>query len=135
MANRVLVGKKDTNVFGVFVSKPTVDVTTASEDELIFNTNQSTGAALGMFQFGFTSGTNTSTTGSQNSNSSSNQTVGSLGQNLGVAVPTDGGFIETNSTTGGTVSITTSASNSLRGITHTNPSTVSFTVINIKELF
>ena len=37
MSNRVLLGKIDSSDYGLIVSKEGVDVTTANEDELIFD--------------------------------------------------------------------------------------------------
>ncbi|MFT6659324.1 hypothetical protein [Maritalea sp.] len=42
MVDRVLVGKRSTNEFGLFVSKAGFDVTTALESNLLLSTNTST---------------------------------------------------------------------------------------------
>ena len=39
MANRVLLGEHDSLGYGMYVSKPTKDVTSATKDDLIFNSN------------------------------------------------------------------------------------------------
>lgn len=39
MANRVLIGKRNSTDYGLYVSKAGVDVTTASDENLLFNTD------------------------------------------------------------------------------------------------
>ena len=41
MANRVLLGEHDSLGYGMYVSKPAKDVTSATKDDLIFNSNSS----------------------------------------------------------------------------------------------
>lgn len=135
MANRVLIGKKSTGVYGVFVSRPGTDVTTAAEDDLIFNTNNGSGALLGMFQFGYTSGSNIETSVTQSANTTSSQTVDSLGSNVGVVTSSNGGVVDVNTTTSTSVSITTPASIGARNVTYSNPSSVTYTMVNFKDLF
>ena len=46
MANRVLLGKHDSLGYGMYVSKPTKDVTSAIKDDLIFNSNSISSSLL-----------------------------------------------------------------------------------------
>lgn len=57
MANRILLGKKGTE-YGLWISKPGVDVTTASVDDLLFSSSNSTykyGQILAQGSYSFSS--------------------------------------------------------------------------------
>lgn len=58
MANRVLLGKRNSTDYGLYVSKSGVDVTTASDENLLFNTDAAESGLI------LKSGTTTVTTAS-----------------------------------------------------------------------
>lgn len=138
--NRILIGKSGSN-YGIFVSRPGKNVVGANEDDLIFNTNNSdTTNFLGFLQLGQVGSTTNNTTGdvTQNSNSTSNQGITQLNTTDGMEIvgeATDGGFIQSGSTTGSTHTLTTDASLTIRGITHTNQNSKNYKFISIKGFF
>lgn len=140
MATRILIGNNGTN-YGIFVSRPGKNVVGANEDDLIFNTNNSdTTNFLGFLQLGQVGSTTNNTTGdvTQNSNSTSNQGITQLNTTDGMEIvgeATDGGFIQSGSTTGSTHTLTTDASLTIRGITHTNQNSKNYKFISIKGFF
>ncbi len=140
MASRILIGNNGTN-YGLFVSRPGKNVTDMNEDDLIFNTNGSdTSNFLGFLQLGQVGSTTNNTTGdvTQNSNSTSNQGITQLNTTDGMEIVgegTDGGFIQSGSTTGSTHTLSTDASLTIRGITHTNISSGNYKFISIKGFF
>ena len=124
MASRILIGNNGSS-YGLFVSRPGKEVTDMNEDDLIFNTNgSSTTNFLGFIQLGQVGSTTNNTTGdvNQNSNTTSSQGITQLNTTDGMEIigeGTDGGFIQSGKTTGSTHTLTTDASLTLRGITHT----------------
>ena len=50
MANRILLGEHDTYDYGLFVSKPGVDVTGANKDYFSFDTNSASMGQILVFQ-------------------------------------------------------------------------------------
>jgi len=140
MASRILIGNNGTN-YGLFVSRPGKNVTDMNEDDLIFNTNGSdTSNFLGFLQLGQVGSTTNNTTGdvTQNSNSTSNQGITQLNTTDGMEIVgegTDGGFIQSGSTTGSTHTLSTDASLTIRGLTHTNISSGNYKFISIKGFF
>ena len=108
---------------------------------LIFNTNGSnTTNFLGFIQLGQVGSTTNNTTGdvTQNSNSTSNQGITQLNTTDGMEIvgeATNGGFIQSGSTTGSTHTLTTDASLTIRGITHSNQNSRNYKFISIKGFF
>ena len=140
MASRILIGNNGTN-YGLFVSRPGKNVVGANEDDLIFNTNGSnTTNFLGFIQLGQVGSTTNNTTGdvTQNSNSTSNQGITQLNTTDGMEIvgeATNGGFIQSGSTTGSTHTLATDASLTIRGITHSNQNSRNYKFISIKGFF
>ena len=140
MASRILIGNNGTN-YGLFVSRPGKNVVGANEDDLIFNTNNSdTTNFSGFIQLGQVGSTTNNTTGdvTQNSNSTSNQGITQLNTTDGMEIvgeATNGGFIQSGSTTGSTHTLATDASLTIRGITHSNQNSRNYKFISIKGFF
>jgi len=140
MASRILIGNNGSS-YGLFVSRPGKDVTDMNEDDLIFNTNgSSTTNFLGFIQLGQVGSTTNNTTGdlSQNSNTTSSQGITQLNTTDGMEIVgegTNGGFVQSGSTTGSTHSLATDASLTIRGITHTNPNSKNYKFISLKGIF
>ena len=140
MASRILIGNNGSS-YGLFVSRPGKDVTDMNEDDLIFNTNgSSTTNFLGFIQLGQVGSTTNNTTGdlSQNSNTTSSQGITQLNTTDGMEIigeGTNGGFVQSGSTTGSTHTLTTDASLTIRGITHTNQSSRNYKFISLKGIF
>ena len=140
MASRILIGNNGSS-YGLFVSRPGKEVTDMNEDDLIFNTNgSSTTNFLGFIQLGQVGSTTNNTTGdlSQNSNTTSSQGITQLNTTDGMEIVgegTNGGFVQSGSTTGSTHSLATDASLTIRGITHTNPNSKNYKFISLKGIF
>jgi hypothetical protein len=140
MASRILIGNNGSS-YGLFVSRPGKNVTDMNEDDLIFNTNgSSTTNFLGFIQLGQVGSTTNNTTGdlSQNSNTTSSQGITQLNTTDGMEIVgegTNGGFVQSGSTTGSTHSLATDASLTIRGITHTNPNSKNYKFISLKGIF
>ena len=140
MADRIIIGNKGGS-YGIFVSKPGINVGSANEDDLIFNTNNvSAGSFLGAFQLGQVGSTQNQTTQdvTQNAGTSSNQSLQQFSSDgvEPVVEGTDGGFAQSAvSETGSTFSFTTDSSLTIRGFTHTNQNSRSYKIISIKNLW
>ena len=144
MANRLLLGRASTarggdTKYGLWISKPGQDVTTCTDDQLVFNTDKgATGDIKALFQLQNADTTASTVVSSVTSNISAGATetvnfsditfangVVIFGRS-GVATTTtdgvttsrvDGRFqIETNPTTGGNISVTNLDSNNAKTI-------------------
>lgn len=125
MANRVLLGKGTTarggtSKYGLWISRPGKDVTTCSNDELIFDTDKGGSADIkGMFQLQTVTGTVDTTTSSVSANTTATISFTNFNWSFGIipimgtAAPSTGintgqyqGGFTINSFTTSTVNIT-----------------------------
>lgn len=90
MANRVLLGKGTTarggtSKYGLWISRPGKDVTTCSDDELIFDTDKGGSADIkGMFQLQTVTGSAETTTTSISANTTTNISFTNFNWSFGI---------------------------------------------------
>lgn len=90
MANRVLLGKGTTarggtSKYGLWISRPGKDVTTCSDDELIFDTDKGGSADIkGMFQLQTVTGSVETTTTSISANTTTNISFTNFNWSFGI---------------------------------------------------